>query len=301
MGREYGKARAGGLVLLGRANGPEGNGTAAKLGEPALKLRLSRIVWEARHVEHLAAFRQEGADIGTGVHRTREHVRMLVGRLRLADESPEDPSQGDGLLHGTARRRRRESLQVEGKVVLDGGARLHGLDLEGRADVGEHGRSKGERLGVVLLPSLVLGPEVERLRVLKIGRKHDGLVTGLPGELDAEVPGVQGNEGKVKVLGDQMLRSKRIEAVDGIPESAGIADMLPREGSEARWRSASAMDQPATTTRPRRRRPRKMLRSPNLRDRRTSRLSGGSLTAERSNGSVDGLHKNTLAMELSTS
>lgn len=47
VGREDGKAGASGLVLLRCAESPEGNGPAAELGEPALKLRLSGVVRQA--------------------------------------------------------------------------------------------------------------------------------------------------------------------------------------------------------------------------------------------------------------
>jgi hypothetical protein len=84
---EDGKASARGLVLLGSAQRPKGNGSAAKLGEPALQLRLGGVMGKTRHVKHLAALRQEGTNIGASVHGAGENIRVLVGRLRLADES----------------------------------------------------------------------------------------------------------------------------------------------------------------------------------------------------------------------
>jgi hypothetical protein len=53
---------------------------------------------------------------------------------------------------------------------------------------------------VVLLPSLVFGTELEGAGVLQIGGKHDRLVAGLAGELDPQIPGLEGNEDEVEVL-----------------------------------------------------------------------------------------------------
>lgn len=80
VGREHSEPGAGGLVLLRSAQRPKGNGAATKLGEPALKLGLGRVVGKTRHVEHLAALRQKGPHIGTSVHGAREDVGVLVSR-----------------------------------------------------------------------------------------------------------------------------------------------------------------------------------------------------------------------------
>ena len=159
--RKHGEPGAGRLVLLGRAQSPKGDGATSKLGEPALELGLGGVVGETRHVQNLAALRKESPDVGSGIHGAGEHIRVLVRRLGLANQTAENASQSDSLLHGTARRSRGQGLQVEREVMLDGGARLHGLHLESRTDVGQRRGPKGKRLGMVLLPSLVLLAEVE--------------------------------------------------------------------------------------------------------------------------------------------
>lgn len=68
---------------------------------------------------------------------------MFLRGLRLANQATEDTSKGNCLLHGTSRRGGSQGLQMEWQVVLDGGARLDGLDLEGSADVGQHRGAKG--------------------------------------------------------------------------------------------------------------------------------------------------------------
>ncbi len=125
---------------------------------------------------------------------------------------------------------------MEGQVVLDGGARLNRLDLEGGADVGQHRGAERQRLGVVLLPSLVFGAEVEGARVLEIGGENDGLVSGLARKLDSEVPSVESDEDKVEVLGGQVLGSKGVESGDCISKGTRVPDVLPSQGSQARWR-----------------------------------------------------------------
>jgi hypothetical protein len=99
---------------------------------------------ESTHVQDFAALRQEGAHVGTGIHGTGENVGVLVGRLRLANQTTENSSQSDGLLHGTAGRGGSQGLQVEGKVVLDGSRRLDRLDLESGTNVGQGRRAKGQ-------------------------------------------------------------------------------------------------------------------------------------------------------------
>lgn len=112
---------------------------------------------KSRHVQDLAPLGEEGSHIGTSVHGPSQDVRVILRGLGLADEPSEDAGKSDGLLHGAARRGRGQGLQVEGQVVLDGGARLNGLHLQRGADVGEHRRAERQRLRVVLLPTLVLG------------------------------------------------------------------------------------------------------------------------------------------------
>lgn len=138
VGRKNGKAGAGRLVLLRSSKSPECNGTATELGEPALELGLGGIVGQARHVKNFASLGKKGTNIGSGVHWASQNVGVLLRGLRLANEAAKNSSEGDGLLHGTARRGRGQSLQVKGEVVLDGGAGLNRLDLESGTNVGEH-------------------------------------------------------------------------------------------------------------------------------------------------------------------
>lgn len=121
MGRKDGKAGACGLVLVRSAKSPESNGSATELSEPALQFRLGGVVWQATEVKNLTPFGKESPDICVGIHRTGQNLGVLVRRLRLADETPQDPSESNGLVHSTTRRGGRQCLQVEGEVVLDGG------------------------------------------------------------------------------------------------------------------------------------------------------------------------------------
>lgn len=86
---------------------------------------------------------------------------MLLRGLRLADQAAENPGKGDSLLHGTAWGSRGKSLEMERKVVLDGSRGLDGLNLESGTDVGEGAGAKWQGLGVVCLPTLVLGAEIK--------------------------------------------------------------------------------------------------------------------------------------------
>jgi hypothetical protein len=233
VGGEDGETSTSGLVLIRGTEGPEGNGSTTELCEPTLELGLSGVVGKAAHVEDLAALRQEGSHVCAGVHGAGEDIGVLVGRLGLADQTAENSCKSDGLLHGTTRRGGSQGLQVEGQVVLDRGRRLNGLNLEGGTDVGQGAGAKGQRLGVVGLPSLVLGAQIEGARVLQVGREDDGLVASLTGQLDAEVPRVKGDKGKLEVVLGEVLVGELVEAVDGIAERASVADVLPGEGGKA--------------------------------------------------------------------
>lgn len=217
-------------MLFRCPQGPKSDGPSTKLCEPALKLGLSGVVGQARHVQNLAALRQESTNIGTSVHRPSQDVGVFVGRLRLANEAAENTSQSDSFLHGAARRSRSKRLQVEREIVLDRGARLHRLNLERCTNVREHARAEWQRFGMVLLPTLVLGTEVESSRVLQIGGKHDSLVPSFTGKLDAKIPSIKCDEDEVQVLIRQMLTCECIEPVDCISKRSRITDMLPGEG-----------------------------------------------------------------------
>lgn len=233
VGRENGKASAGRLVLVRSPEGPESNWSTTELGEPALQFGLGGVVGQAAHVKNLAALGKESPDVGTSIHGPGEDVGVVLWGLRLADQAAKDTSEGDGLLHGASGRGRSKSLQVEGQVVLDGSRGLDGFNLKGGTDVSEGAGAKGQRLGVVCLPALVLGTQVEGARVLQIGREDDGLVSCLTRQLDTQVPGVKGDKGKLVVVCEQVLLGEGIESVDCIAEGTSIADVLPGQGGEA--------------------------------------------------------------------
>jgi len=154
---------------------------------------------------------------------------MLVRWLRLSDEPTEHPRERDGFFHGAPWRSWGQSLQMEGKVVLDRCRRLYRFDLQRRTNVGEGAGSEGQRLGVVLLPALIFGPKVEGPRMLKVWGQDDGFIPCFSRKLDAEVPRVQGDEGEFEIIGQQMFLRERIEAVDGVTEGTGGADMFPSQ------------------------------------------------------------------------
>lgn len=235
MGRKDGKPSARGLVLIRRTQGPECNRTTAKLREPALQFGLRGVMGQTTEVQDLAALRQEGAYISPGIHGPGQDLGMLMRGLRFADKAPEDAGQGDGLLHGAAGRGGGQGLQMERQVVLDGGRRLDGFDFESGTDIGQRARAKGQRLRVMGLPSLVFGAQVKGARVLEVGWKNDGLVAGLAGQLDPEIPRIQGHKGKLEILANQMFLGEGIEAIDGITEGTCRTDMLPCQSGQARY------------------------------------------------------------------
>lgn len=228
-------------MLVGSSQRPECNGTATELGEPAFQLRLCRIVGQATEVKNLAALSQEGPDVGVSIHGAGQDLGVLVRRLRLADQAPEHTGQSDRFLHGTARGGGGQGLEVEGKVVLDGSGRLDGLDLESSADVGEGAGAEGQRLGVVGLPALIFGAEVEGPRVLQVCGQDDGLVTSLAGQLHAQIPRIQRHKGKLKVFAGEVFLGESIESGDGVTESTCGADVFPSQGGQARCITRSAI------------------------------------------------------------
>lgn len=161
MRGEHGETSSSRLVLVGCSQGPESNRATAELGEPALKLRLRSIVRKTAHVKNLATLRQERTNIGSGVHGASQDLGMLVSWLRFTDQTLENASKCDSLFHRPARRGRSKSLEVERKIVLDRRGRLDGFDLKSSTDVGERGRRERKRFGVVSLPALVFGTEIE--------------------------------------------------------------------------------------------------------------------------------------------
>ena len=140
------------------------------------------------HVEYFAALRQESANVRAGIHGLSQDVRVVLGWLRLANQSAKHASKCDSLFHGPAGRGGREGLQVKGQVVFDGGRRLDRLYLKRRTDVCQGAGAEWKRLWVVCLPPLVFRAQVEGTRVLEVRRENDGLVAGFARQLDAEVP-----------------------------------------------------------------------------------------------------------------
>jgi hypothetical protein len=153
-------------VLVRCAKGPEGDGAAAKLGEPALQLGLCGVMRQTAHVQNLAALREESADVSARIHWLCKDVGMILWRLALANKSTENACKSYSLFHSPAGRCWGKSLQVKREVVLDRRGRLDGLNLKRGTDVGEGAGAEGEALGMVCLPALVLGSEVKCARVL---------------------------------------------------------------------------------------------------------------------------------------
>lgn len=178
-------------------------------------------------MQHLAPLGKESPDVRAGIHRPGEHIRVLIRRLGLPDQAAEDTCEGDGFVHSPAGRSWGERLEMEWQVVLDGSTRLHRLDLESRTDISQRRRAKGEAFGVVLLPSLVFGSQIKRPRVLEIWREHNGFVASFSGELNPEVPSIQGYEDEVEVLRVKVLGGKGIETVNCVPECPSIPNVFP--------------------------------------------------------------------------
>jgi hypothetical protein len=118
--------------------------------------------------------------------------------------------------------------------MLNRSAGLDRLDLKSSTDVAQHGGAEGQRLGVMLLPALVLGTQIEGAGVLEVWREDHGLVSSLAGKLDTEVPGVKGDEDELEVLRGQVLVGERVEPVDRISKRSGISYVFPSESREAR-------------------------------------------------------------------
>lgn len=97
---------------------------------------------------------------------------------------------------------------------------------------------------MVLLPALVFGSKVKGSRVLEIGRQDHSLVTSLAGKLDTKIPGIESDEGEVKILRGQMLGCKGVEPVDSIAEGSCIPNMLPGESGQARCSRTISADVP---------------------------------------------------------
>ena len=123
---------------------------------------------------------------------------------------------------------------MERQVMLDRSARLYRLDLEGSANVGEHGGAERQGLRVMLLPTLVFGAKIECSRMLQVRGQDNSFVASLSWQLNPEVPGIEGDEHEVEVLGGQILGSERVEAVDSISKGTSVPNMLPSQSRQAR-------------------------------------------------------------------
>ena len=66
--------------------------------------------------------------------------------------------------------------------------------------------------------------------MLEVGWEDDGFVTSFAGELDAEIPRVERDEGELEVVWDQVFLGKLIETGCSVTEGTGITNMLPGEG-----------------------------------------------------------------------
>ena len=87
---------------------------------------------------------------------------------------------------------------------------------------------------MVLLPSLILGAEVEGAGVLQVRGENDGLVAGLAWQLDTQVPGIEGDEDEVEILGRQVLGNELIESSDSVSKGTRGSNILPSQGGQAR-------------------------------------------------------------------
>lgn len=236
------KAAAAGLAALRCAQSPERDRATAVLGEPALELALGGVVGETAEVEDLGALTKESANVAAGVERARKDVgvagRVRLRWARLLAERTKAAGQGERLLKSAARRRRRESLKVEGKATGDFARGADLLNLETGANGGQAGGAEGESLGVVGLESLVFAAKTEQDGMLHVGGEDDALVAGLTRHLHTQVPGSQGDKGELGssaragVLVHKVLAGVSIEGGNGITEAASLFDVLPGQGGK---------------------------------------------------------------------
>lgn len=88
---------------------------------------------------------------------------------------------------------------------------------------------------MMLLPSLVFGSQVEGARMLEVRGQNDSLITSLAGELNAEVPGIKGNENELEVIRRQVFIGKLVESRDGVSKGSRVSHMFPRQCCQTRW------------------------------------------------------------------
>ena len=112
------KAAATWLASFRCAQRPERDWSPAVLGKPALQLALCGVVWKAAKVEDFGTLAEEGANVASRIERTREYIWVALWialrRTRLRGERADAAGERQCLLHRATRRRRCESLQMEG-------------------------------------------------------------------------------------------------------------------------------------------------------------------------------------------
>jgi hypothetical protein len=69
--------------------------------------------------------------------------------------------------------------------------------------------------------------------VLEVCWEHHRLVAGFAGQLNSQVPGIEGDKGEFQVLGNEMLLGELIEPRDGVSEGPSVSHMLPSQGRQA--------------------------------------------------------------------
>ena len=67
--------------------------------------------------------------------------------------------------------------------------------------------------------------------MLQVWWQNHSLVTSLSRKLDPQVPGIEGDEGEFKILGEKVFLSEGVKSVDGVSERSCAANMLPCQGS----------------------------------------------------------------------
>lgn len=79
--------------------------------------------------------------------------------------------------------------------------------------------------------------------MLKVRRQDDRLVTGFTRQLDSQVPCVQGDKREFQVVGQEVLLCELVNPIDGFAESAGMLDMVPSQGGQARCELSTCVTQ----------------------------------------------------------
>ena len=75
--------------------------------------------------------------------------------------------------------------------------------------------------------------EVEGTCMLQVIRKYDSFVAGFSGKLHAQIPGIEGDECELKIVGGDVFMDEGVEAVDSVFESTSATNMFPSESCQA--------------------------------------------------------------------